>query len=81
MKQLFILLCLMAISLNALTQTDSAFAGYNTNAKSLIYKLPVTKRDTVCEWMHLSISQRHNSIVLLRKALTVQVNGKCVQHD
>lgn len=25
-------------------------------------------------------TQRHNSIVLLRKALSVQINGKCIQH-
>lgn len=37
-----------------------------------------TKPDTLCEYMHLSV--RHNGFVISRKALTVRVNGICVQH-
>jgi hypothetical protein len=36
------------------------------------------KPDTLCESMHLSI--RDNGFVIARKALSVRVNGICVQH-
>lgn len=38
----------------------------------------VSKPDTLCEWMH--ISMRPKGFVIAQKALSVRVNGICVQH-
>jgi hypothetical protein len=51
------------------------YVGVAINADSL----PASNRDTIPEWMHISIT-RAKGFVMARKALSVQVNGICVQH-
>jgi hypothetical protein len=48
------------------------------NCKCLRISEPVAKPDTLCESMHLSI--RDNGFVIARKALSVRINGICIQH-
>ena len=83
MKKFFILSALV-VSINGYAQVQlfngSEYSRIPTGKEIDPTMIDAQQRDTVCEWMHLSISQRHNSIVLLRKALSVQINGKCIQH-
>jgi hypothetical protein len=76
MKHL-LLICLLSASLDGFSQ---ACQHNLPNCKCLRISdtVVVAKPDTTCESMHLST--RDQGFVISRKALSVRINGICVQH-
>lgn len=58
--------------------TSTSLGEMTLQTGSVEWRLPVSKPDTTCEYMHLSV--RDVGFVISRVALSVRINGICVKH-